>query len=97
MPAGKTSKKRKKDLFSSSSIKKVDKKLLTAALVRSRQPVLFGDSDNRKATKRRTKREIDTYVPKNSKAAKFIGNELRKDAIDRAEFKKKKIKRFFNW
>ena len=36
MPAGKTSKKSKKDLFSPKNIKKVDKKLLSAAIAKDR-------------------------------------------------------------
>ena len=71
MPAGKTSKKRKKDLFSSGNIKKVDKKLLTAALVKSRQPTGKIKED----VKRKTKKDVD-----NTKNAKFIGKTLRRHA-----------------
>ena len=56
MPAGKTSKKRKKDLFSSGNIKKVDKKLLTAALVKSRQPTGKIKEDVKRKTKKKIKR-----------------------------------------
>jgi hypothetical protein len=82
--AGRTAKKRKKDLFSASSIKKVDKKLLTAALARSRQPT----GKIREDVKRKTKKDVDT-VSKSRKNAKFIGNILKKDAQERAYYKKK--------
>ena len=72
----------KKDLFSPGSLKKVDKKLLTAALVRSRQPTSKPLAD----VKRKSKRDVDNIF-KNKKTAKdklkFIGNVLRKNAQDR--------------
>ena len=61
----------KKDLFSSKNIKKVDKKLLTAALVNSRQPTSKAKED----VKRKAKKDVD-----NTKNAKFIGKTLRRHA-----------------
>ncbi len=75
MPAEKKTKKAKKDLFSPKNIKKVDKKLLTAALVKSRQPT----SKVKEDVKRKTKKDVDT-VSKSRKNAKFIGNILRRNA-----------------
>jgi hypothetical protein len=72
MPAGKTSKKAKKDLFSSKNIKKVDKKLLSAALAKDRNPL---------GVTKKTKRKTDKDVQQMKKgSAKQIGNILRRNA-----------------
>mgnify|MGYP003150589713 CR=1 FL=1 len=69
MPARK---KTKKDLFSPKNIKKVDKKLLSAALAKDRNP--FGVT---KKTKRKTDKDVQ-QMKKGS--AKQIGNILRRNA-----------------
>ena len=83
MPAGKTSKKRKKDLFSPKNIKKVDKKLLSAAVAKDRQPT--------GKVKQDVKRKTDKDVQQMKKGtAKFIGNQLRRNAEFRKNMKKGK-------
>jgi hypothetical protein len=82
MPAGKTSKKAKKDLFSPKNIKKVDKKLLSAAIAKDRNP--YGVS---KKTKRKTDKDVQ-QMKKGS--AKFFGNVLRSNAEARKNMKKNK-------
>ena len=82
MPAGKTSKKRKKDLFSPRNIKKVDKKLLSAALAKDRNPL---------GVTKETKRKTDKDVQQMKKgSAKQIGNILRNNAEARKNMKKGK-------
>ena len=72
MPAGKKAKKAKKDLFSPKNIKKVDKKLLSAALVKDRNPA---------GVTKKTKRKTDKDVQQMKKgSAKQIGNILRRNA-----------------
>ena len=72
MPAGKKAKKAKKDLFSPKNIKKVDKKLLSAALAKDRNPA---------GVTKKTKRKTDKDVQQMKKgSAKQIGNILRRNA-----------------
>jgi hypothetical protein len=72
MPARKKAKKTKKDLFSSKNIKKVDKKLLSAALAKDRNPL---------GVTKKTKRKTDKDVQQMKKgSAKQIGNILRRNA-----------------
>jgi len=62
----------KKDLFSSKNIKKVDKKLLSAALAKDRNPL---------GVTKKTKRKTDKDVQQMKKgSAKQIGNILRRNA-----------------
>ena len=80
MPAGKKAKKAKKNLFSPKNIKKVDKKLLSAALAKDRNPV-----NVTKKTKRKTDKDVQ-QMKKGS--AKQIGNILKYNAYLKRNMKK---------